>query len=129
VRDAPIKWPKNAAIIAGPLPGERPLAIAVRGGHRQGRLPLRGVRAAWRGPVSTQDVRQQLGIDAVRLGARNAVSIPVARDRQRINRIDLPTGATETRHQKPARRFDGHRHRVFLVVAMSPIASHDWTDT
>ena len=68
--------------------------------------------------VDAQDIRQQLRIHTVRLGACNAMPLPVASDSQRVDRIDLPTSAPQTRDHQTARRLDRDRDGFVLVVAM-----------
>jgi hypothetical protein len=77
-----------------------------------------GWQGPMRGPVGAQNVGQQLSVDPVRLCPRHAMPLTIPCHRQRIDRVHLSSGATQTRHHQTARCLNGDRNGLDLVVAV-----------
>ncbi len=78
--------------------------------HRDGLGEL-AVDRQWavRGQFGAQNVGQHQRVAGVGLLARQAVSVPVARHRHRVDREHLPAGRAQTRHQQAVRALDRYR--------------------
>lgn len=68
--------------------------------------------------VGAQDVGQYQGIAGVGLLARDSVSVAVSCRRQRVDRVDGPLAGAQGSDQQTPAGLDGHRYRVFGVVAV-----------
>ena len=71
-----------------------------------------------RGPVRAQNVGQQLGVDAVGLGPRHAMPLTVPCHRQRIDRVHLASGATQTGDHQTVRCLNSDGNGLDLVVTV-----------
>ncbi len=69
-------------------------------------------------PVGAQHAGQHDCVAVVGLAARDAVPVPVAGHRHRVDRVDLAAGAAQAGGQQPARGLDRHRDRVLGAVAV-----------
>jgi hypothetical protein len=89
------------------------------GQHRDGlgQLGVGGQRPV-RVQVGPQDVSQHDRVAVVGFAPGDRVPVPVAGHRHRVDRIDLPAGRAQARHEQPARGLDRHRDLLIRSIAV-----------